>query len=883
LKPLPAVLLLLAAAAACAAEGGRPSVRAQFPFPGGDALLAGVSSWMERADGAPRLEGGGESDASFLVRVERRKDTTAVETRMSLPGGASRSLRSTVASGGTVPLVSAIGGDILWLWNSARGFPALPSGNSPVLTASLSTEALSVLWDYEGRLDPMGIAPAASFRASAADGGLLLCLADRLLALGPLFRVTPETMRDVESARERPFPGLLAAAAVDGTGCIAALDAEASRVDFLEPATGRRVSASLPSGQPGGGKIAGLADGAVVLRQGALFTAFRTPGGPQVRAMDLPANILSALAVDADGDIWVFDATERRVRVLSERGREIRSIRPLIPRSLMDPPQEMAVFPDGSFLLAGSGEIWKFLPTGEPVWRLTRLPGPLGETLPASLSLAATAVGCFYVLDAPGKRILRFSDGSDGDSAAAPLPLLSYLYGNGDPRDTRNAERIGDVARQNGLPLLAIQHADSMSDASLEAVRRTLGRDMARAAETYGNALEAGLLPLRAQPFLERALDLYRSARERDPLDPSLGPAIESLLTARRRIRNTLSEGREMEAYASIRSMGDRDGGYASSAALRVTLRNVVDFPLREVEVSACAAGRPERGIGRVRLESIRPGAAEVLDLETPLSGPVDVLALMVSYDTPEGRSGLPLYIPLAPDQAAGAPAADPLKPFRLLSESRDPWIAELVAPFRRDFPDVSECAINILEWLAGMRGGAPQGSWPVQGPRGTLRDLAATDEDWAVLTAAVLIELGIPYGWVSAGNGGIPLLLVGTDLDVKEAEDLVGGEPGLADLLRTLSAGGRLFLPLSTAIGSSASGSFLATSIATGCRRLQAMGPVIGIRWNEAPLRGLPEAASAAVADASRPPVYPGTQTILDRAMLARAIIDSLGGKDRP
>lgn len=862
--------LLLAAAAASA--GGDPgSVRVEIPSPGGGPLLEGVRGFLARIPGAPVLLAEGNADAVFQVRVDRAEGITAVETRMSRPGGAPQSLRSTFASAGAATLVSAVGSDILWLWRSAVGFPAPSTGEAPSLTASLSTGTLSVLWTGGRPGEPMGLAPAAP--SSRTDAGFLLCLSDGVLTLGPLFRVTAETIRDAAAARERPFPDLLAAAAVDGTGCLAALDAEATRVDFLDPVTGRRGSAALPPGPPGGGKIAGLPEGAAVLRQDGLYLAVRAPEGVRIDAVPLPpGRVLSALAADPDGDIWVFDATERRLRVLSPRGVEVRSLRPLIPRSRMGLPQELAVFPDGSFLMAGSGEVWKFDSAGTPVWALSRLPGTLGEALPASMSLAAAADGCFYVLDAPGKRILRFSDAADRGADEAPLPVLRQLYGNTDPRDARGAERIADVARQSGLALLALQHADSMPAADREAARRALDRGMARAALACGRALEDGLLPGRALPLYERALELYRAARERDPADLTLGPAIEALQADRRRVREAL-DGQEPQAAASIRSMGERRGGYASSAALRVTVRNAGESPLRDIEAAACVPGHPERGRGTARLAALAPGASAVLDLVLPLSGPVDSITVMVSCTAGEERRRLPLSVLLTPAQAAGPMPADPIETLRASARKRYPVIARLLAPLRPEFPDVLELAANALEWLGGLRGEPPRGTWDIRDPQRTLWDLAATEADWMALTAAVLSELGIPYGWVE--NGDRPLLLVRTDMHAEEADALTGGDPRLASPLRTLSADGALCVPLSAA-APQAPGRILAASIAAGCRTLAALGPVIAVRW--AAPSGAPDAETGAM---SSPPALPGTQTRLDRDMVARAIRDALAGKD--
>ena len=131
---------------------------------------------------------------------------------------------------------------------------------------------------------------------------------------------------------------------------------------------------------------------------------------PRHASIPVDASYASAFSTDREGNLWVWDAGERRIRILTQEGREVYSIRPLFPASTMQLPQQLDVYDDGSFLLGGSGEVWKFANTGIPLWRLTRIPGRPSELLPAAFSLAANGTdGSFTLLDAPSRRLLSFA------------------------------------------------------------------------------------------------------------------------------------------------------------------------------------------------------------------------------------------------------------------------------------------------------------------------------------------------------------------------------------------------------------------------------------------------------------------------------------------
>ena len=105
----------------------------------------------------------------------------------------------------------------------------------------------------------------------------------------------------------------------------------------------------------------------------------------------------------------------------------------------MQVPQQIEAYADGSFLLGGSGEVWKFQNSGIPVWKLTRIPGRPAETLPALFALAANDTdGTFTILDGPSRRLLSFAPGPTPEDGSLGS-LLSRM-------NRRNAPEVQEAS-----------------------------------------------------------------------------------------------------------------------------------------------------------------------------------------------------------------------------------------------------------------------------------------------------------------------------------------------------------------------------------------------------------------------------------------------------
>ena len=322
---------------------------------------------------------------------------------------ATLSLVSTVPTRSPASLLATMAGDLAFLYFSSRGFSTLPLSPPPALAASLSIDSLRSLtgWNAED-LEPVGLA--------AFGDEVTLCFPHRYLTLGPLFRISPSTIRDLDGQGVGREPLQLSGLVSAEGDRLFLLSESAGRIAVVNPRLGSRQVVDAPG-------LSGLAARLLEGRTVAALTGspgrpgvrlYTVDGGP-TRSLDAGASYVSAFDRDGEGNLWAWDAGERRVRVLTPEGREVFSVKPLFSAATMQLPQQLAVFDDGSFLLGGSAEVWKFQGSGIPVWKLTRIPGRPAERLPSSFDMGINrATGSITILDSPSRRLLAFSPAPPG-------------------------------------------------------------------------------------------------------------------------------------------------------------------------------------------------------------------------------------------------------------------------------------------------------------------------------------------------------------------------------------------------------------------------------------------------------------------------------------
>jgi len=570
---------------------------------------------------------GEPGDASARVTVTRATGALVVATELLPSSGARRTLRSTIPAGSEDAIVPVAAADIAWLWAAAAGFHGLEPGPAPALAASIETDSLAGLTGWTAAdLEPLAIASSAE--------GLTVLFPRGWLTLGPFFRIGKAAARDL--ALQAPGDArVYAGIALSGRGTIV-LDRADGTIETVDPLLATRTLLAVPRGS----RLLALTGHEAAMVAGSELTFVPLDSGSMdPRALGIAAGWITAVDADGTGTLWAWDGQERRVRVVERGGREISSIRPLAPAAGLPAPQALAVLPDGSFLVGGAGQLWKFERSGIPVWRLSRLPGVPGGTLPASFALAVDgSTGAIWLLDAPSRRLLQFggTDHSiDEGPAAEASRALGELLQALDEREEPALERAGALALQADQPFTAARFASRLArlgaagTADLAAAADLMRlRDHAHAAARVVDELAGALLVGRAADACQRAVDLARAWRDRDPGDAEAGRLLDRLTGLRRELRDAASAKPDAPSLTAVATVASGSGRRV--ARVRLVLR--------------AAAGSAVAGL---RLTFAFPGWTPVpatVDVADLAAGEERVVELELALgDVPES---LPAFLP---------------------------------------------------------------------------------------------------------------------------------------------------------------------------------------------------------------------------------------------
>jgi hypothetical protein len=789
-----------------------------------DALQVGVSSLFARAygryaevsfgagtaaAGAEAADPGAASEVDAAsaepfaqVTIERREGSLVISSLLT-QGAVTRSLQSEVPEGAPASLVATMAGDLAFLLFSLREFSAFPLAPPPRLTGILTVDALQALtgWDAE-ELEPVGLAGFAD--------ELTICFPHRYLTLGPLFRINASTLRDIHNQAAGPEQLQLSGVARDGDGRllfsekqrkIAAVDARSgTRRLFAAP----ELSA-LPARALTAGSLAILSgtDGAAALTVVSVQSGRRW----QIRSR---ASYISALCGDGEGNVWVWDAGERRIRVFTQGGREVYAIRPLFAASTMQLPQQIEVYADGSFLLGGSGEVWKFENSGIPLWRLTRIPGRPAELLPSGFTLAANGTdGTFTLLDGPSRRLLSFApvsasmDGSLGS-------LLSRL----NRRNAAEVKEAADLARGSGLYLMAWQFGDLLArrggaEVDLLAARVAILKQKTELYVELAESLMRDLRYDRADGACLRAAESARVLAAEAPDEPDAAPLLSKVISRRQEVRAALARQGEAPVIRSARARVQAAGGCERLLLVKLQVRNEGSGEMKRVAVrlsipsvapmpsQATIETLPARQQRELSLQlGLLDPSSGVLAAGQSLSAGASLTAgLLISFQRGLEESTMAATLVVAIGEPGSPPdAADPL-----ICRARpgDPLIAGLVDDLTAGGRDALPALAGILDGLGALRAPPGQGAVdPDLSLRGTLRSLSPDERQWTLLTVSIAASLGLPAGLIQWPDRA--MAMVDTGIPLSQAFASLPELQRFSAALGAMSRGGDLCIPLS-------------------------------------------------------------------------------------
>lgn len=676
--------------------------------------------------------------------------------------GATRAIDSTVPSGSPTSLVATVNADIAFLLFASRGFSTLSLAPAPVLQAALRSDDLQELtgWNLDD-LEPLGIA--------SMDDQLTLCFPHAYLTLGAGFTVTSATLRDIyaqSGGREKLQVSGVAAA--DGETLLL-LSENARSIVQMRPRSGARSVFAAP----GLGALAARA-----LDENHLAALSNTPTGSAIAVYSLTANELqtlplaasyaSALAVDREGNFWIWDATERRIRILTRDGIEVSAIRPLFSASIMQLPEQLEVFDDGSFLLGGSGEVWKFERTGIPDWRLTRIPGHPSEQLPASFDLAINrADGSFTLLDEPSRRLLAFSTAPGLTSASPPSPLVQWEAGT-------DADRaLQRIAMLKNKSTLYAGYADSLS------------RD---------------LLFDRADGAYLRAGESIRELAAEAPGDTDGAQLIANVVARRQEVRAVLSRPSDILAEGAT-LVWQNGTACTGRLLLRLSVRNAGSGALTRIRVHASLptlASAPSL----IAMDTFAPGEKKRIEIPLGADMPFDLppsttAMLLFTYDNGSESVSSAATVSVAVDASQSVTPAESLA---CGFAPNDPLVTGL--PMQLVASDGAAGPLAIfaatLDSLALARASATLSApVPLTGStRSVLRSLVPDQKGWVQIEAGVAAALGMTVGFAASGQR--LFALVDTGMGLADALSAVPELSRYQATLTLLSRGGRLCVPIS-------------------------------------------------------------------------------------
>ena len=542
----------------------------------------------------------------------------------------------------------------------------------------------------------------------------------------------------------------------------------------------------------------------------------------------IAASYVPAFDVDKEGNLWAWDEGERRVRVLTAQGQELFAVRPLFSASLMQLPQRLAVFDDGSFLLAGSAEVWKFQSSGIPVWRLARIPGRPSESLPSSFDLAANrSDGSFTILDAQSRRLLGFSS----SAAVAGGPPGSALA------------RLG----AGGL------------EAERQAARTALLREKGAGYADFADGLTRDLLYERADAAWLRTAETLRELAAEAPEDEFAAGTLPTVLARRREVREALTGPSEIQVV-SARVLITHPDPCATALTLEVTLRNSGARSLHGVRVHAgipTAVSAP----ALAALDEIPPSETRTLRIplgpsfeESISSASTVPVHALVTYE--RGQEGNSRSLAFSAQPVDGGPPRSRAELLACRSVPNDTLAASLSETLlqgaRPDPPQPLAELAGILASLGAARRQARAGS--ADTPRGLtmrslLRSLASDEPGWTIVTASIASTMGMPAAILCVGDR--VLALVDTGIPLSNTQTVLPSLGRFREQLALLSSGGTLWLPLSGRVPSTDRDAAL-WALADG---LDALAGKDASQWSRS---SIPQTARQGIAPVPYPLVLP-------------------------
>lgn len=636
-----------------------------------------------------------------------------------------------------------LAGALFHQWASFHGYLLDRLGEAPAYVDELPLDALSAArLGYPGGFVPMSLALSPS--STLLVGTPTLCL-----EMDRHFRLVSEPGRELHDGGQY---GYALGVAVTPAGSLFFKNFQAGRILRWQGAGARPQSWNV--GTQFMGALAALSDGSAVAADLGMKQALRLEGTRR-EALDLlagPDSFITGLAAGPEGELWVWDHVERRVRIYTPRGQLLDSVVPITAQPLV--PSSFCVLPDGSFVAFARGELWRFRRDGLPLWRTAELAGPLvAASGPVSAvqnaSVAADArTGLLYVADVQGRRLVELLDRGlarqSGASAAVEERLVGLnaefvrlaVQGVGKQQiEQRQAALLLEKARiYEGLESIEMARAAAEQvleidpghpEATAALARFELARLRRSAEETAARARRTleELGPESARAEYTRALQLFEQLLR-------LAPGDAQATEARRDLKARFEQRDSAEAGASLEidpvrvedlfpSLLNR---YAQGAVGAVTVKNRSRETLRDLRAGLKVERYMDAATEGPALASLAPGATAQLELRAVLNTRVFDLQedlpvqarVEVSFSGSGGRQR----------QAAGASLTLHRRSALVWDETGK--LASFITPNEDTVGSFARRAVAAAS--AGAPAGSPAGTTPWRLPPRLLRAMRVCD-----------------------------------------------------------------------------------------------------------------------------------------------------------
>ena len=428
-----------------------------------------------------------------------------------------------------------ISNDIFYLW-AALTAPVFNLVQAPFITAVLelvSMQEISLLADC------FGTAPLLN-AVTQTDEQILLSTSAYHLHLDSSLRITTNTMQDLFIQSQHNLTPDIRAVAPNPLDDIKIFYYN-EKLTIID--SGLRLSlyeAGMPISFT---RLLSLPDGLLIsLENGGLYTLKRS--GQTLQQTPFPAGPGFITALGSNQDIWVFDLQSRSIRVLTQRGEWLKTIKPVLSSREIQFPEILQPYADQSFILGGNGKLWKFDSRGIPIWQLDTLPLNHPEALPAQFRLAAsTGSTAFFLGDTQQQRIIRFQEDLSSQELQA-ADLLKQLK----PNSKKNLLALIKHYQSSSQLLLALQYCNQLEELEpgleeqelIALVRRSFEKTQVDHLALAAKDLHNRLLWEEAESFYKYTLEQYRNLWDKYPVERDLPIIIEEINNTRRNIRKII-------------------------------------------------------------------------------------------------------------------------------------------------------------------------------------------------------------------------------------------------------------------------------------------------------------------------------------------------------